>query len=125
MYTLISIIATLRVKHINVGGKQSSGLFSTTSPNVFDDKCIIVQGIIDAFYIKKDKDGNDYIVLLDYKTDAIKKKISDEEKFSQELIDKYKVQLITYAKVLEDLTGYKVKEIYIYSFAINKAVSIF
>ena len=107
-----------------VGGKQSSGLFSTTSPNVFDDKCIIVQGIIDAFYIKKDKDGNDYIVLLDYKTDAIKKKTSDEEKFSQELIDKYKIQLLTYAKVLEDLTGYKVKEIYIYSFAINKAVSI-
>ncbi len=107
-----------------VGGKQSSGLFSTASPNVFDDKCIIVQGIIDAFYIKKDKDGNDYIVLLDYKTDAIKKKISDEEKFSQELIDKYKIQLLTYAKVLEDLTGYKVKEIYIYSFAINKAVSI-
>lgn len=93
-------------------------------PDVFNDKCIIIQGIIDAFYLKKDENGNDYIVLMDYKTDSINKKIFDEDAFARELIERYKVQLGVYAKVLENLTGYNVKEIYIYSFALDKEIAI-
>ena len=97
---------------------------SAPGASVLNDQCIVIQGIIDAFYIKKDSDGNDYIVLVDYKTDSINRKITDENKFSKELIDRYKIQLDAYAKVLEDLTGYEVREKYIYSFAIDKEIAL-
>ena len=53
-----------------------------------DDK-ILVQGIIDLYYINK----NDELILLDYKTD-----FANNE---NELIDKYNVQLEIYKRALE------------------------
>lgn len=74
---------------------------------------ILVQGIIDAYFIE-----NGEIVLVDYKTDYIKK---GEESILKE---RYKGQLLDYAEALEMTTGKKVKEVYIYSFTLQKVISI-
>lgn len=74
-----------------------------------DSEMILVQGIIDAFFVE---DGE--IVLLDYKTD----KVSTE----QELLLRYETQLDLYAKALQRSLGIRVKEIYIYSFCLEKTI---
>lgn len=70
---------------------------------------ILVQGIIDAYF--EETDG---LVVLDYKTDYAR-----EEK---ELTDKYRAQLDYYAKALERVTGKRVKEKIIYSFALKREI---
>ena len=76
-----------------------------------NDETIVVQGIIDAYFIE---DGE--IVLMDYKTDTVKK--------AEDLVKKYHVQLDKYADVLEQLTGLKVKEKIIYSFCLDTTVNL-
>ena len=84
--------------------------------NYFDEKNIVIQGIIDAFYIN----DNDEIVVIDWKTDGIKNgRVSENE-----LVDNYQVQLEIYGKVLSELTGLTVKKRYIYSFTLNKEIEI-
>ena len=73
---------------------------------------ILVQGIIDLYYIN----DNDEVVLIDYKTDYVEKEY--------ELIEKYKVQLEIYKKALEESLNTKINEIYIYSIWLNKEVKI-
>ncbi len=74
---------------------------------------ILVQGIIDLYYI--DRNGN--LVLLDYKTDYL-------ENGAEELIQKYDSQLQLYKKALEDALNRKVDKIYIYSTYLGKAIKI-
>lgn len=74
---------------------------------------ILVQGIIDAYF--EEEDG---LVLVDYKTDKVQK---GQEK---ELVEKYKVQMQYYKKALEMITDKEVKEIYIYSTGLGKAVLV-
>ena len=72
---------------------------------------ILVQGIIDAYFVE----GGE-IVLVDYKTDRVGR--GQEEK----LVSLYRVQLEDYAQALERMTGMKVKEKVIYSFALQKGI---
>ncbi len=72
---------------------------------------LLIQGIIDAFFYEE---GD--IVLLDYKTD----RLYTEEAFGS----RYRVQLEYYQKALERLTGRRVKEIYIYSFTLGRAIRL-
>ena len=74
---------------------------------------VVVQGIIDVFF-----EEDDYLVLVDYKTDKIKP--GQEIK----LIDRYKTQMQYYKDTLEQITGKQVKEIYLYSFALDKPVKL-
>ena len=76
-----------------------------------EEERVLVQGIIDAYFLE----GQD-IVLVDYKTDYVRK---GEE---QKLVDLYHIQLEDYAQALERMTGRKVKEKYIYSFALKKSI---
>ena len=69
-----------------------------------DDK-ILVQGVIDLYYINK----NDELVLVDYKTDYIEK--GEENK----LIDRYKEQIDLYREALEKSLNRKVDKTMIYS----------
>ena len=69
------------------------------------DEEILVQGIIDLYYIDK----NDKLVLVDYKTDYVTEENKDE------LIQRYKGQLEIYAKALEESLKRKVDKQYIYS----------
>ena len=78
------------------------------------DEKILVQGIIDLYYI--DQDGK--VVLIDYKTDYVKK---NEE---QMLIDKYRTQLNLYKKALEQSTKAEVKGVYIYSTYLQKMIEL-
>lgn len=69
--------------------------------NVQTEETILVQGIIDLYYISEDNK----LILIDYKTDNVKK--------IEELIDKYKTQLSIYKKALENSLNRKVDETYI------------
>ena len=73
---------------------------------------ILVQGIIDLFYINK----KDELVLVDYKTDYIK-----EEK---ELAKKYYKQLELYKNALENSLQRKVDKKYIYSTCLAKEILV-
>ena len=85
------------------------------SASMLDDgwknEAVLVQGIIDAYFMEEDE-----IVLVDYKTDRVKR--GQEQK----LIDLYHVQLEDYARALERMTGKKVKEKIIYSFTLQKEI---
>ena len=67
-----------------------------------NDDYVIIQGIIDAYFIEHDD-----IILVDYKTDNIKSKT--------ELISKYAAQMYLYGLTLEKLTGKKVADCILYS----------
>ena len=83
------------------------------SASMLDDgwknETVLVQGIIDAYFMEGDE-----IVLVDYKTDRVKR--GQEQK----LIDLYHVQLEDYARALERMTGKRVKEKIIYSLHCTK-----
>jgi ATP-dependent helicase/nuclease subunit A len=89
--------------NLNVPAKQ---IYSINS-----DEEIMIQGMIDLYFVE-----NGSAVLLDYKTDNITNE--------QELKDKYKVQLYYYKLAIETITGLLVKEVYIYSFKIGKALRV-
>ena len=80
-------------------------------PEEEDGELILVQGIIDAYF--EEEDG---LVVLDYKTDRVRK--------AEELVEKYQEQLRYYAKALEQMTGKKVKEKIIYAFSLGKEIHI-
>ena len=71
--------------------------------NIETDENILVQGIIDLYYISEDNK----LILIDYKTDYVKK--------PEELINKYKTQLSIYKKALEISLNRSVDETYIFS----------
>ncbi len=79
----------------------------------FEDKnnSILVSGIIDLYF-----EEDDGLVLVDYKTDKTKNK--------RYLLDRYKSQLEIYKKALEQATGKRVKECFIYSILHNIYVAI-
>ena len=62
-------------------------------------KNILVQGIIDLYYIDK----NDKLVLIDFKTDYI----SNEPNAKEKILEKYKVQLEIYKTALEQALNRK------------------
>lgn len=90
-----------------VMGEQAKNLFEIAQ----GDQMILVQGIIDVFF--EEEDG---VVLLDYKTDRV-----DNEK---QLILRYTKQLQLYAAAIERTGNRKVKEAYLYSFALDKTVAL-
>ena len=73
---------------------------------------LLIQGIIDAFFYEGEE-----LVLLDYKTDRLYR----EEDFE----NRYRIQLDYYKKALEQITEKRVKEIYIYSFTLEKAICLY
>lgn len=74
------------------------------------DEEILVQGIIDLYYI----DEKDNLVLVDYKTDYVETE--------EELINKYSKQLDFYEKALEEALNKKVDKKYIYSVYLGKEI---
>lgn len=72
---------------------------------------ILIQGIIDIWF--EEEDG---LVLLDYKTDRVH--------LEEVLIKRYQGQFLFYKKALEQLTGKKVKNSYLYSFGLKKVIEM-
>ena len=81
---------------------------------VSSEENILVQGIIDLYYIDK----SDKLILLDYKTDFAKP--GDE----QILIERHKPQLMLYKEALENGLNKKVDKIYIYSTGLSKEIIV-
>lgn len=71
-----------------------------------EEETVLVQGIIDVYF--EEEDG---LVVVDYKTDKVRS--------MKALENRYKIQLHYYAAALEQITGMRVKEKIIYSFALN------
>ncbi len=92
--------------YINVKAKE-------VFENATDDN-ILVQGIIDLFYINED----DEIVLVDYKTDYV------EDGKEDDLVKKYRKQLDIYKKAIYEAMGKEVKHCYIYSVYLEKTIEI-
>ena len=78
------------------------------------DEKILVQGVIDLYYIDK----NDDLILVDYKTDYV------EYGNEYELVEKYKEQLELYRIALEQALNRKVDKMCIYSLYLNKSITI-
>ena len=76
---------------------------------VDSDELVVIQGIIDAYF---EEDGE--LILVDYKTDRTWS--------SQVLLDHYKRQLDYYERALKQLTGKKVREKWIYSLTMQRAI---
>lgn len=73
-----------------------------------ESEMILVQGIIDLYYISKQ--GN--LILVDYKTDYVPNGEVNK------LEEKYKVQLDLYKKALEEATGRKVNKLMIWALSV-------
>ena len=95
--------------YINV---KASKLYNNISKEMDED--ILVQGIIDLYYIDK----NDNLVLVDYKTDYVERGKEDI------LVKKYKEQLRLYKEALEKSLNQKVSKVGIYSLYINQFIPI-
>ncbi|MGN0141064.1 MAG: helicase-exonuclease AddAB subunit AddA [Roseburia sp.] len=97
-------------------GEQKLSKAEVLQENAGSDLTLI-QGIIDVFWIEEDG-----IVLLDYKTDRV-----ENEK---QLADRYRAQLALYAEALERVYNrgakqmLKVKERLLYSFRLEKVISV-
>lgn len=84
---------------------------SEVYPDINSSEFVLVQGIIDVFF--EEEDG---IVLLDYKTDRI---APGEEAV---LKDRYGIQLECYKKAIEKVYNLPVKDMILYSFALDKEI---
>lgn len=74
---------------------------------------IMVQGIIDACF-----EENDELVLVDYKTDSVKRDVREE------LTKRYRTQLDYYERALRQMTGKAVSDRMIYAFTSGEAFSV-
>ena len=99
-----SVIEKEKPFYINIPAKD---IYETSI-----EEDILVQGIIDLYYINKENE----LVLVDYKTDYIQKE--------EELVEKYKVQLDLYKTALEEALQRKVDKIYIYSTYLDKVLIV-
>lgn len=75
------------------------------------EEMTLVQGIIDVYFEEAGE-----LVVLDYKTDKVRR--------PEELKERYQIQLDYYAKALHSLTGKPVKEKVIYSFTLRKEIEV-
>ena len=96
--------------------KEKPFVFGSAVGELFNDskagnEMVLVQGIIDVFW-----EENDGLVLLDYKTDRV-----DE---ANELVLRYQRQLQLYKSAIEKAYEQPVKEVLIYSFALERSISI-
>lgn len=85
------------------------------NPDYPSDEKVLIQGIIDAFYIKNDK-----VYIVDYKTDSVPADTGEEI-----LISRYRTQLELYAEAISKITDMEVADCFIYSVALDKAISIY
>lgn len=67
------------------------------------EETVLIQGVVDVYW---EEDGE--LVILDYKTDRLDT--------AEDFLKRYRIQLDYYKESLEQITGKRVKETYLYSF---------
>ena len=95
--------------------KEQPFYINLNSNEVYNDgsnENVLVQGIIDLYYINK----KSKIILVDYKTDWVQ----EGQEFT--LVDKYKKQLEIYSSALEKSLDKPVTKKFIYSVYLNKMI---
>ena len=97
----------------NILEKQNKNLLENKLENL--EESILVQGMIDLYYITADNK----IRILDYKTDYV-----DENTGEEELRKRYTVQMQVYKVALEKAMKKEVEKILIYSTTLNKYIEI-
>ena len=106
-----------RIRNAKQISKEMPFYTNINANEIYNNKLnenILVQGIIDLYFIDKDNK----LVLVDYKTDYV------ENNNEKELIDKYKKQLDLYEKALQEALKRKVDEKYLYSTYLSKEIKI-
>jgi ATP-dependent helicase/nuclease subunit A len=93
-----------------------NGMLFKEKPFVMKHQGVLVQGIIDVFWMEDDR-----LVLLDYKTDRVET--------AEELVVRYETQLDLYADALARIFSNEekqviVKERLIYSFALQEVIAV-
>ncbi len=95
--------------------KETSFNLNLSAKEVFQiesDEKIMIQGIIDLYFVEK----SGSIVLVDYKTDFVES--------AEELIHRYHTQLEYYKRALEEITNRKVRKTVLYSLKLEKEIEI-
>ena len=103
--------------HAHVVHREKAFYISIPAKEVFDkelEEKILVQGVIDLYYINEQNE----LILVDFKTDYV------EDRNEQILVDKYNIQLELYKRALEDALQRKVDKVYIYSTYLEKEILI-
>ena len=78
-----------------------------------ENENVLVQGVVDAWFYEGGK-----IILVDYKTDRVTSADGDD------LVRKYALQLSLYKEALSGILEVPVRESWIYSFALRKAIPL-
>ena len=89
----------------------SAGTLSPDLPADMAEETVVVQGIADCIF----REG-DHLILVDYKTDKVTT--------ADELIDRYRSQMLFYKQALETILGLPVAEMLLYSFALGTTVEV-
>lgn len=101
--------------HAHAVHREKAFYISIPAKEVFDkelEEKILVQGVIDLYYINEQNE----LILVDFKTDYV------EDRNEQILVDKYNIQLELYKRALEDALQRKVDKVYIYSTYLEKEI---
>lgn len=111
----IKAFVTGEVGQRMVSAAQRGELFRE-KPFVMEHEGVLVQGIIDVFWLEAGK-----IILLDYKTDWIQQ--------GEELVARYQTQMELYAKAVGKVlstkeANYEVKERILYSFCLQEVIRV-
>jgi len=80
-------------------------------PEIFENETLLVQGSVDCIF-----EEDDGFVMVDYKTDRV-----EDENI---LKGRYATQLDIYKRAFENNTGLKVKETLLYSFNMDKTITL-
>lgn len=105
------------LKHAKKVYKERPFFINIPAKEIYDkdiEEEILVQGIIDLYYINQEEQ----IILVDYKTDYVEKGKENE------LVEKYISQLELYKQALEESLQRKVDKTYIYSVYLGKEIEI-
>ena len=103
--------------HAHLVQRKKAFYISVPAKEIYHEEIeenILVQGVIDLFYINAQNE----LVLVDFKADYV------EDRNEQVLVDKYDVQLKLYKRALEDALHRKVNKVYIYSTYLEKEIEI-
>ncbi len=105
---------------IRINGETDELKYELEKIKNIGDKKVIVQGVVDAFYIYVEN-GKPYIDIVDYKTDGLNNKNINND-FVEVLKKRYSIQLEIYKRAISEISGIEVKNSYIYSFALDKEI---
>lgn len=100
-----------REYHFTVAVPAVMAAPNMTDTAVCDGETVVVQGIADCIFREGDR-----LILVDYKTDRVKT--------PQELIERYRSQLLFYRQALEPIFGLPVTEAILYSFHLEQAITV-